>query len=53
MQGFFHTYDYAIRVWHLMSDLNRVCRAAGTGQSDDGRQQMENENGQVTHRTIL
>jgi hypothetical protein len=27
--------------------------AAGTGKSGDCRQQMENENGQVAHSTIL
>jgi hypothetical protein len=28
-------------------------RAAGTGQSGDGRQQMQKKNGQIAHSTIL
>ena len=28
-------------------------RAAGTGESGDGRQQMQKQDGQIAHRTIL
>jgi hypothetical protein len=32
---------------------NHRTRAAGTGQSGDRRQQMEQEHGEIAHRTIV